>query len=412
MTKAYTYILECCDGSYYTGSTIDLESKITQHQDGQGANYTKKRLPVKLVYSEEFLNFDKAFHREKQIQGWSRKKKEALIEKNFNSLPKLSIAYRDKVSSRASDTTRTTDPEKETFYSNGKLLLTGEYVVLDGAQALAIPTKYGQSMTVESIVKPKILWESVDKNGTTWFQHTLQIDDLIEDRTNENEIVQRLVQILNVAKSLNPEFLKESKGFQVTTKLDFPRQWGLGTSSTLINNIAQWAQVNPYKLLHLTFGGSGYDIACASNNKPIVYSIEKDNPNVSEVNFNPHFKNHLYFVYLNKKQNSREGIAHYKKHIQNSKGAIDLINDITKEIITSDSLDEFKRLIDTHEDIIGRITKQIPVKERLFKDFQGSLKSLGAWGGDFVLVCSESNPVMYFNSKGFETVIPYASMVL
>lgn len=91
----WTYILLCGDGSYYTGSTNNLELRIKQHETGQGANHTKKRLPVKLVYSEQFDRIDHAFYREKQIQGWSRKKKEALINNYAEELPKLSIAYRD-----------------------------------------------------------------------------------------------------------------------------------------------------------------------------------------------------------------------------------------------------------------------------------------------------------------------------
>ena len=94
--KGYTYILECADGTYYTGSTKDLELRLQQHQEGKGANHTKKRLPVKLVYVELFQRIDEAFYREKQIQGWSRNKKEALILGKHNQLPKLSIAYRDK----------------------------------------------------------------------------------------------------------------------------------------------------------------------------------------------------------------------------------------------------------------------------------------------------------------------------
>lgn len=93
--KGYTYILECSDGSYYTGSTKYIELRLKQHQNGEGANHTKKRLPVKLVYLEEFTRIDHAFYREKQIQGWSRKKKEALIHGKFNQLPLLSKAYRD-----------------------------------------------------------------------------------------------------------------------------------------------------------------------------------------------------------------------------------------------------------------------------------------------------------------------------
>lgn len=93
--KGYMYILECSDGSYYTGSTNNLELRLIQHQNGEGANHTKKRLPIKLIYYEEFQRIDFAFYREKQLQGWNRKKKEALINNNIKELPLLSIAYRD-----------------------------------------------------------------------------------------------------------------------------------------------------------------------------------------------------------------------------------------------------------------------------------------------------------------------------
>lgn len=93
--KGYMYILLCSDGSYYTGSTNNLKLRLQQHQNGEGANHTKKRLPVKLVYYEEYQRIDLAFYREKQVQGWSRKKKEALINETPELLPELAIAYRD-----------------------------------------------------------------------------------------------------------------------------------------------------------------------------------------------------------------------------------------------------------------------------------------------------------------------------
>ncbi|MFZ5948055.1 MAG: GIY-YIG nuclease family protein [Stygiobacter sp.] len=107
------YILECADGSYYTGSTKDLERRLWEHQNMLGANYTKKRLPVKLVYYEEYLRIDEAFYREKQVQGWNRKKKEALIKGKPELLPKLAIAYRD-LRNEASVVSRTsaTDDKK------------------------------------------------------------------------------------------------------------------------------------------------------------------------------------------------------------------------------------------------------------------------------------------------------------
>ncbi len=91
--KGYMYILLCDDGSYYTGSTNNLELRLQQHFAGEGANHTKKHPPVKLLYYEEFDRIDEAFNREKQVQGWSRKKKEALINREYEKLPELSRNY-------------------------------------------------------------------------------------------------------------------------------------------------------------------------------------------------------------------------------------------------------------------------------------------------------------------------------
>ncbi|WP_026449829.1 GIY-YIG nuclease family protein [Aequorivita capsosiphonis] len=89
MAKGFMYILLCCDNSYYTGSTKDLEFRFNQHQAGEGSNYTKNRLPVKLAYFEEYDRIDFAFNREKQVQKWSRKKKEALISGESHLIPQL-----------------------------------------------------------------------------------------------------------------------------------------------------------------------------------------------------------------------------------------------------------------------------------------------------------------------------------
>lgn len=91
--KGYLYILLCSNGQYYTGSTTDLERRLSEHNSGEGANFTRKHLPVRLVYYEEFDRIDEAFYREKQVQGWSRKKKEALIKGDHEKLPDLSRNY-------------------------------------------------------------------------------------------------------------------------------------------------------------------------------------------------------------------------------------------------------------------------------------------------------------------------------
>jgi len=301
----------------------------------------------------------------------------------------------------------------EEFYSNGKLLISGEYVVLDGAISLAVPTKYGQSLSVENLNVAKIIWISLDEKGIVWLEKEFDlVNHTIQTSNETDEISIRLIEILHAAKALNPDFLKEGIGYRVTTKLDFPKNWGLGTSSTLINNIAKWAKVDAYQLLEKTFGGSGYDIACAQNNSAITYQLKPDTIHVIPLSFNPTFKGNLYFIHLNKKQNSRDGIKHYRKHKGDLLVSINEINNITEQMIHAETLEVFQALIEKHESIVAEITKQIPVKDKLFNDFKGAVKSLGAWGGDFVLVAAKQDPKAYFKAKGYNTIVNYTDMVL
>ena len=310
----------------------------------------------------------------------------------------------------------------KSYYSNGKLLLTGEYLVLDGALSLALPTQYGQYLHVEKIATSKIIWVSLDEYKNIWFETEFEILDNTISKKDHNETSNRLLDIFRAIQKLNPEFFNLNNGFKITTLLEFPKNWGLGTSSTLINSLAKWAKVDAYRLLDLTFGGSGYDIACAQNNTAITYQLIYNNENshlvenvskrlINQVLFNPVFKNHLYFVYLNKKQDSREGIAQYKRNTSNLSEAILKVNQITQSIIVCDVLEDFNTLIDKHEQLISKIINQKPIKQELFSDFNGSIKSLGAWGGDFILATCESNPTIYFKSKGFDIVLSFDQMI-
>lgn len=398
MPKGFVYILECSDGSYYAESALDYEARLKQHQDGKGANHTKNRLPVKLVYLEEHQGIDVAFNREKQIQGWSRTKKEALINGELNKLPEILEG--------------TTPENLKLFSSNGKLLLTGEYLVLDGAKSLALPTTYGQQLLVKKTKKNTIFWKSYNEENSIWFQDEFNIKDLLSGYLkSENEVSSRLIQVLRSVIKLNPNLLNTEHGFDIKTTQDFNRSWGLGTSSTLINNIANWADVDAYKLLELTFGGSGYDIACAQNDGAITYQLENKTPLVRPVDFRSIFKDNIFFVYLNQKQNSRDGIASYRKYDGDLSNSISKINSITTNMISCKSLENFEHLIIEHEEIISKIINQKPVKKRLFNDFDGAVKSLGAWGGDFVMVTSKDNPTDYFMRKGYEVILTYSEMI-
>ena len=303
---------------------------------------------------------------------------------------------------------------KQTFYSNGKLLITGEYTVLDGADAFALPTKYGQYLHVNKGEDLFIKWTSFDTDKNTWFQDTLSFSDIKKGETESiNPVTQTLVKILHTANGMNPEILSGSKGFNVVTELTFPRYWGLGTSSTLINNIAQWFAIDAFILLKNSFGGSGYDIACAQNNTPIIYNIGNPTPTVKNISFNQEFSNNIYFVYLNQKQNSRSAIAAYNEKKSNITSIVTQINNITEKLLSTDNIERFMELLDKHTAIMSNVLETPPVKEELFPDFTGSVKSLGAWGGDFVLAVSKnSNTATYFKQKGYPVIIPYKDMIL
>ncbi|MBB4800441.1 mevalonate kinase [Flavobacterium nitrogenifigens] len=301
---------------------------------------------------------------------------------------------------------------KNTFYSNGKLFIAGEYLVLDGAEAFALPTKFGQDLIIENLENKEIEWKSYDSDGHLWFQETLSFYEVIKGSNLQIDTVKStLINILHEAYILNPKFIDNSNGYKVSTHLTFPRNWGLGTSSTLINNIAQWADVNAFTLLNNSFGGSGYDIACAQNNTPVLYRI-KDNL-VEQVEFNPDFKDHIYFVYLNKKQNSKSAIYAYNNHKNNHLAQSVAENDkITHAILNAKTLKEFASAVQRHEIHLSNILEMQTIKEAVFPDFNGVIKSLGAWGGDFVMVVSNENPKEYFAKKGYETILTYSEMIL
>lgn len=303
---------------------------------------------------------------------------------------------------------------KKTFYSNGKLLITGEYVVLDGAKALALPTKFGQNLIIEEAADHLIHWKSFDHDGSIWFEEHIPFTSIIEKKINSDiqNIKNTLIEILHEAYTLNSDFITQSKGYKITTELTFPKFWGLGTSSTLINNIAQWLEIDAYELLQRSFGGSGYDLACAQNNTAILYQLINNTPTVEQVTFHPEFTNKIFFVYLNKKQSSKTAIASYMEKQGNLTHTIATIDKITDTVIKSKEVKEFALALQQHEIEMSNVLELQTVQEALFEDFNGVIKSLGAWGGDFVLAISKDNPTAYFKERGFHVVVPYNEMIL
>jgi len=295
------------------------------------------------------------------------------------------------------------------LYSNGKLLITGEYLVLNGAEALALPLSCGQSLNYKKTNDNLIKWNSYDLKNKIWFSAIIDKNNFKVIKSSDSTVCKRLNQILKSIRNHNSEFLNKN-GYEIETKLNFDKDWGLGSSSTLISNLSKLANVDPYIILNETFGGSGYDIACSKVNYPILYSLINGKRVIQKVEFNPIFKKNLYFIYLNKKQDSGKEITNYR-NLKISDSDIDKVTSISKQIIKTKSQQEFNLLLDSHEEILSSILKRETIKKELFYDFEGSIKNLGAWGGDFILSSSTSNPSSYFFSKGFNKILTYDEMV-
>ena len=299
------------------------------------------------------------------------------------------------------------------YNSNGKILLTSEYLVLDGALALALPSKLSQTLEVKYTEnKNEINWISYDFNGEIWFSECFVISkDKFSYKNKKNKYSDKIISIFNGIEKLNEDAFS-NLGAEFTTRLEFSKNWGLGSSSTLINNLSLWAKIDPYDLLDLTFKGSGYDIACCNKINPITYVKNKNDRIIKDVDFNPPFKENLFIIYLGHKQNTSEAIKNYRSMSNDINNVIKKINSISLSIMKSTTLNEFEKLIVAHEEIISKTINIEPIKKKLFSDYQsGVIKSLGAWGGDFVLVTGNKSNMSYFSNKGYDEIIPYKDLV-
>lgn len=305
--------------------------------------------------------------------------------------------------------------DKNTFYSNGKLLITGEYLVLHGALALAVPTIPGQELQVETKDGPtELLWKSYYKDEC-WFEAVFALPRLEVISSSDNITTEYLRQLLLNAHELKPGIFQKSQSIHVDTRLGFRPEWGLGSSSSLISNIAEWFGSDPYELLHKTQKGSGYDIACARADGPIQYRLEPGSRVIRKVAFKPSFKDKLAFIYSGRKQDSSASVSTFLNSAGFRESDKIRISDISRDITKAKTLQKFSLLLDEHEEIMSDILQQPKIKEERFPDFPGSIKSLGAWGGDFLLASSEigiDEIKSYFSKKGLEVIFAFDDLIL
>ena len=290
------------------------------------------------------------------------------------------------------------------FKSNGKLLITSEYLVMKGAMALAIPAKLDQELNVRSTNSDFINWKSFNKENQIWYEEKFFLDKgtlIYHGKKNKmSDLIVRLFDYIH--KFNNPE---KSIGNEFIWKINFNINWGLGSSSTLINNLSKWAKVNPYKLLFSVFNGSGYDIACCDKSNPIIFQKKDDYLSVSDTTFNPNFLNNLFLIFLNKKQDTQKSVQNFLETDQSLSEEINQINEIVDEIESVKDITTFESLIERHEKIIANILQMPTIQNEKFPDYNnGVIKSLGSWGGDFVLATGDEKSVDYFEEKGFNTI--------
>lgn len=302
------------------------------------------------------------------------------------------------------------------YYSHGKLLLTGEYLVLHGAVALALPLNLGQSMEVESLDSRnnRLIWEAFDPQGL-WLTAVIDKNTLQIISCNDEPKASKLCEILCCVRQLNPTVFPDND-LRIKTRLDFHPEWGLGSSSTLIANLSEWAKTNPYKLLRMTFGGSGYDIACATATTPIFYQLTaNDHPVTAQAPLAPPFAEKLYFVYQGKKQISAKEVLAFENRISHAdlRKEIEAVNAISRALPNCQQVEDFCSLLNKHEAILSYCLER-PALQKRFPEFEGCIKSLGAWGGDFFLAATkwdESSVKEYFKSEGLEVVLRYQDVV-
>jgi mevalonate kinase len=302
------------------------------------------------------------------------------------------------------------------FFSKGKLLLSGEYLVVKGALALAVPLKVGQKMEVLTLEDDKgiILWKSYQKNEL-WFEAQFSVIDLQILESSDQQKAENLQKILQAATRLNPSALFKNQSFEVKTDLDFSPEWGFGSSSTLLSNVAYWFGIDPFNLHFLTSDGSGYDVACARASRPLTYQLTDNKPVVIPVPFHPPFKDQIYFVYLCKKQESAQSLKTFRDMLVGREREIQRISEITKRMILAQNIRQFEETMDEHEEIMCSILKLPKAKDLYFAGFQGSVKSLGAWGGDFVLMTWKYDRESFeteIKARGFSTFFSFDEVVL
>ena len=273
------------------------------------------------------------------------------------------------------------------FHSNGKLLISGEYLVLTGAKALALPVRFGQSIQIKSNNIHTITWISSDPHST-WFSCKIDPTGFKILQTSNHSVSEYLKELLLACRRLNPGFLTNEGGMDIMIQANYPLNWGLGSSSTLIALVAGLAKVDKLKLFRSVSNGSGYDLACTDRNSLLFYQLNNEEVSIDEAEPGKALLNHACFAYLGNKQETAGEVISFLSNKNFTDADIDRISELSMQICKTDDVMNFCALVEEHEEILSRILLKEKISKQ-FPDFPGSVKSLGAWGGDFAMFTSK-----------------------
>lgn len=292
------------------------------------------------------------------------------------------------------------------YFSNGKLILMGEYAVMHGADAVCLPLKTGQKLIASPSADGQIHWKWMYRNDVlSSFSLNAGSLDVLHNEKGDSTWSIKLLQLIRQS---SPGFMKEGGTLEFINL--FPAEWGLGSSSTTIASLCRMAGVSPYDINFSLMGGSGADIAAASAKKWFLYRKQQQQAQVWELPFPYSFGENTFFIYSGKKQATASHLI--SKNLDTNNPVWLGINSYIYQYIMASSLPELMQVIHDHENKIAGAISMSPIGN-FFPDFRGKVKSLGAWGGDFFMAISQQNEdyiKTYFQEKGYNTIFSWDEM--
>lgn len=299
----------------------------------------------------------------------------------------------------------------EKIYSSGKLILMGEYAVLHGIDALCIPLKAGQEMLVQDSPDNHIhwSWKYKDRYLADFVLHNQTLEVLACKHGDPSWVIR----LINLVRETSAVFLTD-KGRKIAFNNFFPPEWGLGSSSATISSLCRYAGVDAFAVNERLTGGSGADIAAATATEWFIYRKSNPTPAAWPLPFSYSLADNTWFIYSGNKQATAAHLAEVRSAENTfNMSLLPHVNWLVYKFATASALPEISKIIQDHESLIGQLIGKSPVGLD-FPDFPGKIKSLGAWGGDFLMAVSQQDDDFvrdYFTGRGYKDVFSWEDFI-